>query len=232
MEQNFNQKRGEILKAISTGRERTSLLWKYEKNWIAFLVKRIPSWMSSDMLTLIGFCGSLLVFLSFILAAYLNVYYLLLNVLGFFIIWFGDSLDGRLAYYRNKPRKWYGFSLDIIVDWLSIILMGWGYIIYATGLWEILGFIFVVFYAWEMLIALIRYKINDKYSIDAGIIGPTEVRIIISFILAGEVFVKNSIYFTLLAVTILVLVVNIIESRKLLILADERDKSEHKKENA
>jgi hypothetical protein len=232
MEQDSNQKSGEVLKAISTGRERTSLLWKYEQKWIAFLVQRIPSWISSDMLTFIGFGGSIIIFLSFILAAYINVYYLLLSVLGYVIVWFGDSLDGRLAYYRHKPRKWYGFSFDIIMDWLAIILMGWGYIIYATGLWEILGFIFVVFYGWEMLIALIKYKITDKYSIDAGIFGPTEVRIIICFLLAGEVFIKNSIYYTVLAVIIILFVVNIIESRKLLILADQRDKSENKKENA
>ena len=34
-----------------------------------------------------------------------------------------------------------------------------------------------------MIISQLRYKVTDKYSIDSGILGPTEVRIIFSFAL-------------------------------------------------
>lgn len=57
------------------------------------------------MLTGIGLRGNTLTFISFLLATYLNPNYLLLGVLGCAINWFGDSLDGRIAYYRQKPRK-------------------------------------------------------------------------------------------------------------------------------
>ena len=118
-----------ILQTISEGRERTNILRKYEQNTIAFLVQRIPSWISSDMLTGIGLFGNLLVAMSFILATYFNKYYLLIGVLGFMISWFGDSLDGRIAYFRKKARKWYGFTLDITTDWIGIIFIGLGFMV-------------------------------------------------------------------------------------------------------
>jgi hypothetical protein len=40
-------------------------------------------------------------------------------------------MDGRLAYYRNRPKKLYGFTLDITIDWIGIILIGVGFIVYA-----------------------------------------------------------------------------------------------------
>lgn len=216
----------EVIKTISEGRTRTNLLRKYEQSTLAYLVQRIPAWMNSDMLTAIGFLGSVIVFLSFVLAAYVNRYLLLVGVLGFVISWFGDSLDGRVAYYRHKPRKWYGFSLDVTVDWLSVILMGGGFIVYAISPWKIIGFLFVVFYGWEMITALLRYKIINQYSIDSGVFGPTEVRILISLILLLEVIFKNSIIYTSSLACLVLLIMNILETKKILQLADERDKNE------
>lgn len=221
-----DEKQQEIVKTISEGRTRTNLLRKYEQSTLAYLVQRIPAWMSSDMLTAIGFFGSVIVFLSFVLAAYVNRYLLLIGVLGFVISWFGDSLDGRVAYYRHKPRKWYGFSLDITVDWLGVILMGAGFIVYAISPWKIIGFLFVGLYGWEMITALLRYKIINQYSIDSGAFGPTEVRILISFILVLEVIFKNSIIYTSSLACLVLLIMNILETKKILQLADERDKNE------
>jgi len=211
------------LKVISSDRDRTNILRKYEQNLIAWLVQRIPSWISSDMLTFIGFSGSVIIFVAFVLATYLHPAFLLLGVAGFVISWFGDSLDGRIAYYRRKPRKWYGFALDITADWLGIILMGLGFVIYATGPWEMLGFGFVVMYGWEMITTLVRYKITGKYSIDSGLLGPTEVRIVLSLIFTLEVLVHNSILYMSVVATTLLLIANIIDTLKLLKLADECD---------
>jgi len=111
----------EVLKIISQDRGRTNLLKIAEQRTIAYLVQKIPSWISSDMLTAIGFFGSFIILMSFILAKYNGEVYLLLGVFGFMVCWFGDSLDGRIAYYRNKQRKWYGFALDITADWIGIV---------------------------------------------------------------------------------------------------------------
>ena len=216
----------QTLKIISSDRERTNLLRTFEQNLIAYLVQRIPSWISSDMLTFIGFSGSIIIFTSFILATYIHTYFLLLGVAGFMISWFGDSLDGRIAYYRKIPRKWYGFALDITADWLGIILMGFGFVIYAPGPWEMFGFGFVVLYGWEMVTTLVRYKITGKYSIDSGMLGPTEVRIVLCLIFITEVVLHDSILYMGLAATFFLFIANIVDTLKLLKLADECDISE------
>lgn len=222
-------KTSKVLESIARDRARTNLLGKYEQRTIAFLVQRIPSWISSNMLTTIGFFGSFIVFLSFVLATYLQLNYLLLGVLGFAISWFGDSLDGRIAYYRNRPRKLYGFTLDITIDWIGIILIGAGYIIYSEGIWELLGYGFVVMYGWEMIIAMMRYKITGEYSIDSGILGPTEARILISAILVAEVIFQGSIKYSVTILAIILFFVNIADTRKLLRVANDMDVKEIKK---
>jgi phosphatidylglycerophosphate synthase len=222
-ESHLQLKTGNIKDSLFQDRTRTNLFRKFEQTAIAFLVERIPSWVSSDMLTAIGFAGNLIVFSGFIIAAYLHTAFLLLGILGFAINWFGDSLDGRLAYYRKKPRKHYGFTLDITIDWLGIIMIGCGFIVYAEGIWELLGYGFIVMYGWEMIIALMRYRLTEKYSIDSGILGPTEVRIVISAILLTEVMFKGSLIYLSVVTVIIMFIVNIIDTRKLLNLANRMD---------
>ncbi|HNT93277.1 MAG TPA: CDP-alcohol phosphatidyltransferase [Bacteroidales bacterium] len=222
---------GEVLKNVFADRARTNLLKKQEQIAISWLVQRIPAFISSNMLTGIGFFGNIIVTASFILAAYFSRSFLLLGLLGFLISWFGDSLDGRLAYYRNKPRKNYGFALDITIDWVSIILIGVGYTIYADGAWTLLGYGFVVMYGWEMIIALLRFKITGRYSIDSGIMGPTEVRIIIGLIMIAEVFSPGSLNYSALIVVTALFIFNITDTRRLLRVADEIDKKDLKPES-
>ena len=214
------------LRLISADRQRTNILREWEQKTIAYLVQKVPSWISSDGLTAIGFFGNLMVAVSFVLGAYINRYWMLLSLLGFIINWIGDSLDGRLAYYRKKPRKWYGFSLDVTVDWIGTIFIGTGFIIYAPGVWKLAGFFFVVLYGWEMITAQLRYKIGGQYSIDSGIFGPTEVRLAIGTIIILEVIVPGSIQYLASAACLFLLISNLVESHKLLKLADEQDKAD------
>jgi phosphatidylglycerophosphate synthase len=178
------------------------------------------------MLTVVGMAGSVLVLLSFILAKYMNSNYMLIAVAGVWVNWFGDSLDGRLAYYRNIPRKWYGFSLDVIMDWLSVVLIGLGYIIYANGNYELLGFIFVVLYGWAMIISLIRYKITNKFIIESGVIGPAELKVLVAFVFLLEALVPGSITYCVMGMCFILFIMNIIETNKLLDSADALDKIE------
>ncbi len=216
----------DILKMLSVDRERTNILKKYEQVALAKLVQLVPRWMTSNMLTALGLFGNIIVAASFVLAHYLHPNFLFLGILGFAINWIGDSLDGRLAYYRNKPRKWFGFSLDVIVDWVGIVFIGLGFTIYMESVWGILGFIFVALYGWEMIIALLRYKVTGKYLIDSNLFGPTELRFIISGMLILEVILPGSIiYLTLIAIALLLLDCYK-ETVGLLEMADVRDISE------
>ena len=227
MKQN-EQSISKTLKIISKDRKRTNILRSTEQKTIAYLVQRMPGWITSDGLTAIGFFGNIIVALSFVLGASINRYWLLVSLPGFLINWFGDSLDGRLAYYRNKPRKWYGFSLDITVDWIGTILIGLGFIIYVEGWWEIIGFLFVVMYGWEMITAQLRYKVGGQYSIDSGIFGPTEVRILLATIITAEVIFPGAVKYLATAACLFLLISNLVEARKLLQLADVRDAEDKK----
>lgn len=216
------------MRRITSDRQRTNILRDWEQKTIARLVQKVPSWITSDGLTAIGFFGNLIVGLSLVLASQFSIYWLLLSIAGFVINWIGDSLDGRLAYYRKIPRKWYGFSLDVTVDWIGVMFIGTGYMIYATGGWKLAGFFFVVLYGWEMITAQLRYKITDKYSIDSGIFGPTEVRILLALIFITEVVFPTSIHYLATAACVLLVISNLVETRKLLKLADMRDIEERK----
>lgn len=218
-------------KLIAKDRKRTNILRDGEQNAIAYLVQHIPSWITSDGLTAIGFVGNIIVALSFVLGAFVNRYLLLISLAGFVINWFGDSLDGRLAYYRNKPRKWYGFSLDVTVDWIGTMLIGLGFMLYAQGLWKYAGFFFVGMYGWEMITAQMRYKVTGKYSIDSGVLGPTEVRIILALILISEVIFPTSIHYLALIACVILLISNIVESRNLLRYANEQDTIERREKH-
>ncbi|WP_276380159.1 CDP-alcohol phosphatidyltransferase family protein [Flavobacterium sp. H4147] len=217
----------EILQRTFSDRKRTNILKRAEQLTIVFLLPKVPKFISPNLLTLIGALGSGLIFLAFVLGAYLTKWYLLLGIMGLVINWLGDSLDGRLAYYRNIPRRWYGFALDIIADWIGIVLIGFGYYIYAENGTQILAFAFVAFYGWSIIISQLRYKITNEYTIDSGFVGPTELRFIIALILIIEVIFDGSITYLAGSITAILFVINIIDSLILLKLGDLKDKNQY-----
>jgi phosphatidylglycerophosphate synthase len=210
-------------KRLFKDRKRTNILSVPEQQFISFLVARIPAYITPNKLTAIGLFGSFMVMAGFLLAYYGSQLFLLLGIVGLFINWFGDSLDGRIAYYRNIPRKWYGFSLDIIMDWVGTVLIGMGYFFYAKDGYEVFAFLFVVLYGWAMIISQLRYRITDVYTIDAGLMGPTEIRIIIAAMIFIEMIFFNTIHFFVGGICIILFIINIIDTRKLLKLGDDRD---------
>lgn len=211
---------------IFTDRKRTNILRSAEQRTISFLVSRVPAFITPNILTAIGSFGGVLVLLGFYLGSLHDRSFLLLGVLGLAVNWFGDSLDGRIAYYRNTPRKWYGFSLDIIMDWVNTVAMGFGFLIYLTSWHELLAYFFVALYGWAMIISQLRYKITDKYTIDAGVIGPTEVRFIIAFIIICEILIPTSLNYFAIIIVLTLFVINIVDTRLLLKMGNQRDQEE------
>ncbi len=222
------ENQSEIVQRTFSDRKRTNILKRAEQWAIVFLLPKVPKFISPNALTLIGTLGSALIFLAFVLGAYFTNRYLLLGIMGLAVNWLGDSLDGRLAYYRNIPRRWYGFALDIIADWIGIVLIGFGYYIYAENDTKILAFAFVSLYGWAIIISQLRYKITNEYTIDSGFVGPTELRFIIALILIAEVSFHGSITYLAGLITIVLFVINVIDSLKLLKLGDLKDKNQNR----
>lgn len=178
---------------ITRGRKRTNILKNFEQKTIEYLCGIMPSWVTSDLLTFIGFLGSIIVSVGLYFGK-TDSYYLIISIMGFIVQWFGDSLDGRLAYYRKTPRKWYGWALDITVDWISIGIIGAGFY-YFFDTFPYVAFLFVFTYGWSMINSLLRYKITKSYQIDSNYFGPTELRIIICLFIVLEIFVPSALWY-------------------------------------
>lgn len=217
----------------SIDRSRTNLLRDLEQPTLLFLCKVMPKFLTPDLLTAIGMVGTLIIFAAFYFAHALNdKIYLLFAVLGFAINWFGDSLDGRIAYYRNVPRKWYGFALDCVMDWISLVFMSAGFFLYIDEYYKLFVFLFACNYGWVVLMAQLKYKITDKYSIDPGPIGPTEVRILLCLVIIAEWYFGNVlIYFSTIG-NLIFLVINLVDTYKLLQFGNARDAEEKLKKEA
>ena len=214
-----------------TDRKRTNILKGLEQPTLIFLCKLMPKFVTPDMLTAIGMLGTAFVLLGFLLARQ-NKIFLALAIFGFAINWFGDSLDGRIAYFRDTPRKWYGFALDSIMDWLSLVFMGLGYYFYIQDDYKILVFSFCCAYGWSTIIVHIRYKITNIYTIDTGILGPTETRVIICLVILAEMIWGGSMKIFSIVVNVILIGTNIIDTVKLIKLGDLRDQEERQsKEN-
>ncbi|MGH7494401.1 MAG: CDP-alcohol phosphatidyltransferase [bacterium] len=210
---------------MSQDRERTNILKRAEASAIQFFCAHMPRWVYPDLLTAIGFFGSLVVCAGLWLARHSDRRFLLLSILGLAIHWFGDSLDGRLAYFRQTPRKWYGWALDINVDWTSACFIGLGFYFYLTT-FRIVAFVFVVAYGGSMIVALLRYKITEKYTIDTFMFGPTELRILLATVLLIELYRPNTLLQFGFAGSLILVIINSIDSYKVLKLADRKDRSQ------
>src|SRR5258708_638067 len=89
-------------------RAHTSLLAAAEKRTLIWIAQRLPAWVNSDHLTVLGFAaligaGAAYWFASRSRSGLLLVIPLLM------LNWFGDSLDGTLARVRDCQRPRYGF---------------------------------------------------------------------------------------------------------------------------
>lgn len=96
-------------------REHHSLLAVPEKRALVWMAARLPAWVSSDHLTLIGLTSMIVAGLAFAASRW-TPWTLPVVVTALAANWFGDSLDGTLARVRNRLRPRYGFYVDHVID--------------------------------------------------------------------------------------------------------------------
>lgn len=215
----------EAAERMKSSRPRTNILRAPEFAAIEFLCRIMPKWITSDMLSAIGFLGSIIAAASVYFASY-NPLSLFLVVPGMAIQWLGDSLDGRIAYYRNTPRKWYGWLLDMNLDYLTTIMLAVAYLFYLRE-YPLVALLFMAFYGQTMILAVMRFKLTGVYLIDAeGLVGPTELRILLTLATVLEYFIPNFLlYFGVTAIVVISLI-NLGEFTRLIKLANEKDAQE------
>lgn len=169
-------------------RIQTSVLNAAEKKVLLWLAARQPKWMTSDMLTWIGVAGAVIVAVGYVLSNY-NVSWLWLASFGFFINWYGDSLDGTLARYRNIQRPVYGFFLDHTIDGMTMTIMCVG-----AGLSDMLN-LYVAFAVLAVYLLLsisvyINAHLKGEFKLTYAGMGPTEFRLILVLVNTMFIYIR------------------------------------------
>lgn len=156
-------------------RVQTSFLNAIEKKVLVWLAGRQPSWVTSDMLTFIGFVGAVIVAVGYALCS--NPAFLWLASLGWMINWYGDSLDGTLARVRGQQRPVYGFFIDHNVDCINEAIMFIG--IGLSPLMNLdIAFLVLVAYLIISIYVYISAHLKGEFKLTYGKMGPTELRVI------------------------------------------------------
>ena len=156
----------------------TSLLAPFEKRCLLWLAARMPRRVNSDHLTLLALVAMLGAGLSYWLAS-VTPLGLLLVVVCLAINWFGDSLDGTLARFRDQQRPRYGFYLDHVVDAFGALfllgglaLSGYMHPFVALGL--------LVAYLMVCVEVFLATHCVGTFTMSFLKLGPTELRIVLA----------------------------------------------------
>ncbi len=192
------------------------LLGPLERPALQWLAAHMPTWMTPDLLTIIGILGAVIILTGYVLSNE-NAAFLWLATFGFVVNWFGDSLDGTLARFRKIERPKYGFFVDHTVDAFSQLLIFAGiglspYISFELAMLALVGYLLMSIFVY------VDTYVTGVFKISYGKLGPTEMRAIaiilnIAFLYIGVPtielsFVQISIYdfITLLIASILILI--------------------------
>lgn len=158
-------------------RIQTSLFNAAEKKVLVAIAKKLPKWVTSDMLTLVGVLGAIVIAIGYI-HSNVNIQWLWLASLGFVINWFGDSLDGTVARVRGTQRPIYGYYVDHITDVFNeaIIFIGAGFSILIDIR---VALILLVLYLMLTINVSINAHLKGEFRLTYIKLGPTEFRLII-----------------------------------------------------
>lgn len=148
-----------------------------EKKVLLWLAARMPAWASSDLLTVLGFAGTLGAGLAYWQAENAPLFLHAVN-LFLFVNWYGDSLDGTLARYRNAQRPRYGYYVDHIADTFGAAALLAG--LAASGLMSvaIAAGLLLAYYLVSIEMYLATHSLGVLRIGQAGI-GGTELRLIL-----------------------------------------------------
>ena len=169
-------------------RIQTSILNGVERKVLVWLAERQPRWVVSDTLTFVGFLGSVIIALGYILTD-LDYRWLWLASLGFVINWYGDSLDGSVARVRKTQRPVYGFYIDHTMDVINEIFMLVGVGLSVLMRFDIAMLILVMYLALTINVDT-NAHLKNEFKLTYGGFGPTEFRILVIIVNTLFIFIR------------------------------------------
>jgi archaetidylinositol phosphate synthase len=148
-----------------------------EKRVLLWLAARLPAWVHPDHLTLLGLLAMFGAGAAYALSP--QSAWWLLAVNAFLVVnWFGDSLDGTLARFRQKLRPRYGFYVDHVVDALGAMFLLGGLALSGLMSERLAWALLAVYYLMAINIYLATYT-RGVFQMSAGRFGGTELRILL-----------------------------------------------------
>src|SRR5262252_4083933 len=158
-------------------RKQLSMLAAVEKKILVWMAQRMPAWVNSDHLTLLGFVAMLAAGLCYWAASW-DRRALLGVIVALAVNWFGDSLDGTLARVRNRLRPRYGFYVDHITDAIGTFFLMGGLALsgYMTA-YIALGLL-IAYFLLSIEVYLTTYTIG-AFHLSFWSFGPTELRLLL-----------------------------------------------------
>lgn len=158
-------------------RKQLSMLAAAEKRTLIWLARRMPVWVNSDHLTVLGFVAMFLAGLGYWAASW-DRRALLGVIAALAVNWFGDSLDGTLARVRNRLRPRYGFYVDHITDAIgTFFLMGGLALSGYMSPYIALGLL-IAYFLLSIEVYLTTYTIGS-FHLSFWSFGPTELRLLL-----------------------------------------------------
>jgi phosphatidylglycerophosphate synthase len=92
--------------------------------------------------------------------------------------WFGDSLDGTLARFRNQQRPRYGFYVDHIIDSFGALALMLGLAVSGFCDWRIAIAMLIAFLMLSLEAYLATYALGS-FRLSYSKFGPTEIRLLL-----------------------------------------------------
>jgi CDP-alcohol phosphatidyltransferase. len=162
------------------------LLDPLERPALEWLAAHIPPWLTPDGCTVIGTLGAIVILAGYALSTF-NRNFLWLATFGFFVNWFGDSLDGTLARHRHIERPVYGFFIDHTMDAFNevMIFLGLGLTPYVS--FNVACLILIAYLLLSVLV-YVRTCVAGEFKISYSKLGPTEFRVVAILLNIGMYF--------------------------------------------
>ena len=133
--------------------------------------------MTPDLLTALALIAALVIGIGYALSNR-DPAWLALSVAGYFVHWFGDSLDGTIARFRRIERPRYGYFIDHSCDGLATLLILGGFGV-SPYLRVDIALFAVVAYLLMSVHTFLLAKVSDAFQLSHLGAGPTELRILL-----------------------------------------------------
>lgn len=154
-----------------------NLLAVPERKILDWLCAVIPEKIMPDHLTIVGFFGTMMIFLGYV-AGENNPYWFLVAIGGYAINWFGDSLDGSLARYRHTERPKFGYFIDHSLDAVGNLLTMVGLGCTAFVRMDV-ALLAASCYLLLSVHTFLAARVLGTFRLSYGLMGPTELRLVL-----------------------------------------------------